>query len=382
MGCNASLVQLQAALESLNGHDSEGVLGVLLEHPAMWLDTYRGFRGLTAQLISVSCFVREAAQRGQADDADEALQDSIKALMGTCTRAREAAHLMGRELPEFARAAAADGWSAGRLRLALDGGAAAAVAAVTVTLRSGTSSPCRRSGCGQGTCGCGGGGVASAEAPAAVLAAASAALQQQQQQQPASQQQQQQRMGLLQRIGKAAACSTPRRRSSTGSGSSASLDRSLAGRMDDAACALITRIQDLILYDSEVDHLEQDRAYLLQRVSHLLEFCDGADGGGDAAAAAQSAAASLVQSEVLLAAVESRLRALEELSDTASGSEAAACKEAGEAVALVCAGGGGLVTSGRSPEKVDRLVDPEDLYDDVRKRRPGLRWLPLCFVGA
>ncbi|EFJ44107.1 hypothetical protein VOLCADRAFT_106577 [Volvox carteri f. nagariensis] len=366
-GFIAAMAQLQTAIEGLNRHDGEGVLGILLEHPAAWLETYRAFRSLTVQLVGISTFMRSTAQRGRADDSDEALQSSIRALLGTSNRAREAANLLGSDLPNFARDAAAAGWSGARVQHIPTGG-------------SGAASPCRRCGCGPGGCGpciCG--------TAMFMFAAANAALQQQEQQQ-------EQRMSLLRRLGKAAACSTPDvRRGCSGSGQScAGQDGGSGSGLEDAAWSLVARVQDMILFDSEIDQLEQDRAYLQQRVTQLQAVCScssvaatAAAGAAAATASEQSTAGSLIQSVVLLAAVDLRLRALGERS---SGSGEACGQQ------LRTASTAANLLSGRKTGRgngeanlaaaAGRLVDPEDLYDEVRKRRTALRWLPVCFVGA
>ncbi|GIL48551.1 hypothetical protein Vafri_5042 [Volvox africanus] len=394
-GCNAAMVQLQMALERLTGYDSEGVLGILLEHPAAWLDTYRAFRGFTAQVVGINCLVRAAAQRGRSDDSDESLQTSIKGLMGICSRAREAAHLLGSDLPEFARAAAAAGWSQGRVTFALTS--------------SGSSSPSQRcGGCRQADCRWGGLGTAATTAPpGTVLGAASATLQKEQHQpQPASCcQQHQQRTSLLRRISKAAACSSPAIR--RGCDSMPALPCTLGAgvasgaALEDAAYALVSRIQDMILFDSEVDQLEQDQAYLRQRVALLNEFCGcyitevvavstasaampvTVKPRQSTAASLAAATASLLQSEVLLAAVDLRLRALRESSNSSAGGVSRQPVPRGQAAtAALCTGGGGVVARTHVQTTSGRLLDPDDLSDDERKRRPGLCWLPVCFVGA
>ncbi|GLI69303.1 hypothetical protein VaNZ11_013881 [Volvox africanus] len=396
-GCNAAMVQLQMALERLTGHDNEGVLGILLKHPAAWLDTYRAFRGFTAQVIGINCLVRAPAQRGRSDDSDEALQTSIKSLMGICSRAREAAHLLGSDLPEFARAAAAAGWSQGRVSFALT--------------KSSSSSPSQGcGGCRQADCRWSGIGSAATTASAVTVPGSASAVRKKEQHQPqptscCQHHLHQQRMSLLRRISKAAACSSPaiRRVCNSMPALPCTLGAGVArgAALENAAYALVSRIQDTILFDSEVDQLEQDQAYLRQRVALLSEFCGcytaedmtvstasanmpvTAKPGQLTAASSAAAMASLVQSEMLLAAVDLRLGALRETSDSLAGGVYRQPFPTGQAAAAaLCAGGGGAVVRSHIQTTSGQLLGTDDMFDDERKRRPGLCWLPVCFVGA
>jgi hypothetical protein len=330
--------------------------------------------------------------------------------MATCARSREAANLLGSDLPEFARTAAAAGWSADRIRcsalLAERRGWSSCASSPDCTARSDVGSTGLKTACVKAapTGSAVGGGMGWRQGQWQVIATASTP----QQLQP------QKRMGLLRCISRAAACSTPAvirvRQGCGGSGGpTAAEDASCSplavaatgwSVLDGAAAALVARIQDRILYDSEIDQLDQDLAYLRQRVSHLRETSwGGYNGASEAAAttiaaapeaaaceqqpgamatAAATAAESLIHCEVLLEAVEAQLKVLADRSDSAGegcrrqleGVGEALCRRSkAESVRGVAAPPG-------------RLVDSEDLFDDVRKRRSGLRWLPVCFVGA
>ncbi|GFR45261.1 hypothetical protein Agub_g6367 [Astrephomene gubernaculifera] len=426
-GLTSNMVQLQAALEALSEHDSEGLLGVLMEHPSAWLDTYRAFRGLTQQLVALRCLIRASPQRCKIESADEAIQASVKTLQAICARAREAANLLGSDLPEFARAAAAAGWSPERLRQAL---------------RVATEMACPRCGNGcPGSCGPQPSTSAASPDPSETLAPPTATVSV-----PTSPSGTHTHLhhhphrspgvgtwALLRIIGKAASSGganpATKARGSTASsfpGSTCGASPTYSstglagcGSLDDAISVLVSRIQEIILYDSEVDQLEQDRAYLQHRVAHLREApaphaaAAAAPAGCTQAAAAAAATAeaarseaaateSLVQSKILLAAVNARLQAVNEAEGSGAssggrlspgenpvprpGNKRRGMEEASGAAAKAGAPGlCGATSLRRVAASSIRLAAAEqdsNVYDDVRKRRSGLRWLPTCFVGA
>ncbi|KAG2499558.1 hypothetical protein HYH03_002503 [Edaphochlamys debaryana] len=360
---SCSMSQLQSSVQLINQFQAEGMVGVLLEHGATWLEVYRGFRALTAQLVALSCIIRGCGQRRRGEGAHDALQASVKTFTAICARARDAATLLGSDLPDFARAAALEGWSAERLRTAACG--SSRLPAGPAARRSSCSSLCE-------------GRWEAAEEP---HAPASPGLPH-----PTR------RPGLLGRLGLSgkSGSASPMPVASSGaasplasspaSGSGPSGPRALEG----ATASLVCRIQDTILHDSELDQLEQDRAYLQHRIANLRGFSaqqqQQQQGGSDAA----GCTASLLQSEVLLAAVEARVTAKEagDQADSAPGtgrSSGMATPNRALAQGWASQEAGPLASaSGRRG-----CVDSSHAGDeDWRRRRPGLRWLPLCFAGA
>lgn len=252
----AALSAVGAALAQLQQHDGLGVISILCEAPGVWLGLHRSLRALTAQLSALLMPVRVA--RGSADAA-AALQQAIASLTAVCQRSRDAARLFGAELPALARDVAAS-WEPGRLQSALEGFCCLSPAATASASGSGATSPATLSG----------------QQPALrprgwmVMTVASAA----------------------RRLAAAGAEPVP------------------TGVADEALLrSAVDRVQQLFLLDSEVDQLEQDRAYLLDRLATLRrqQQQPGAvvvDGGGD------DARAQVVLAEVLLAAVDARVQAL------------------------------------------------------------------------
>ncbi|PNH10325.1 Neuroguidin [Tetrabaena socialis] len=291
---------------------------------------------------------KSARPRG-ATEAEEALRASLRAFTAICARARDAANLIGSDLPDFARSAATAGWSAERLRSALDPAAVAAAACLS------------RSSCDGGS-----------DAPAPAL--------------PPAALQQRGSWGLMRLLSKASgggSGGSPRRgfRSNGceeaaapgGISPACSMTNARLGSLEAAAVSLVVRIQDAILYDNEMDQLDQDRAYLLDRINHLRLHHDSL-----AAQLAPThpsvATCGTAGADVLLSAAAALAQSQQQRQAGPHGQkqQAAAAK-------------GGKECGGPAPRpraEVTRLVDPDDLYDDVRKRRPSPRWLPMCFVGA
>ncbi|KAG2432458.1 hypothetical protein HXX76_008803 [Chlamydomonas incerta] len=413
-GVSGSLQQLQTSLIALGAYQGEGILGVLMEHPAAWLDLYRGFRALTAQLGGLSTLVRSCgSHRRQADAvevAHSALEASLKSFMAICARSKDAANLLGSDLPDFARAAAEAGWDSERLASALAAQSSPATC-------SACSSSCDTSGSGgsaaYGALSASSSGSAAAAAAAALSTAASAA-----EGADASAHGAAEQSGLAWGLRKLMGRSSPR--SSAGSSpscsprcaaspcGSASVGRAALGA---AACSLVSRIQESILYDSEMDQLEQDRAYLMHRIQCMRDFLasitstsaasapSSSPSSSSAAAAASSrgaeqvaAAASLMQSEVLLAAVDARVAVMRELEESQTCTASTYFRSAAaKAVAYAACASAVATAPGAAANRCDTpklspagslgLSEAEDLGQMLPKRR-SLRWLPTCFVGA
>ncbi|KAG2499554.1 hypothetical protein HYH03_002499 [Edaphochlamys debaryana] len=292
---SCSMSQLQSSVQLINQFQAEGMVGVLLEHGAAWLEVYRGFRALTAQLVALSCIIKTAAhRRSSSDQASQALQASVTSFMAICARARDAATLLGSDLPDFARAAALEGWSAERLRSIVGLPSAAARASRTWSGPS-ACTPQRTSSNGSEVYLC------SEGAPSP------------------THKQGPKPVGLLGKLGRFAKPGSASPTTTASSGAASPLASSPASgsahagssALEFAAASLVCRIQDTILHDSELDQLEQDRAYLQHRIANLRGFSaqqQQQQGGSDAA----GCTASLLQSEVLLAAVEARVAAKED----------------------------------------------------------------------
>ncbi len=218
-------------------------------------------------------------RRRRSEGTDDAFTASLQCLSAICTRARDAASLLGSDLPDFCRTAAAcPVWSSPRcIATAAQLCSASASpsphpATRTLTSSSASSSPPAKryswspfrtstTTSGSGT-------------PTAIIAACSPAV---------------------------------------GSPNGSASGRTGAAALADALPSLLTRIQTVLLYDSELEQLEQDRAYLKDRV---LELRAQQQQQQQQTAAAPSPSATLVQCEVLLAAVELRIRAVREVEDS------------------------------------------------------------------
>ncbi|KXZ48531.1 hypothetical protein GPECTOR_27g702 [Gonium pectorale] len=425
-GLTTTMGQLQTALLALREHEGEGVLGVLLEHPTAWLEAYRGFRGLTAQLMALCHLLRSASQRSREEDrhAEEALSACLRSLSATCARARGAAALVGTDLPEVARSAGAAGWAPGWVAHCCatraghgrcSGGSAGGRGA------GGGGAGGGGAGCPRGCCGCCLGGAAClGSGPASLLATPLA-----RPSPPPSARRD--GGGLLRFIGigggkpSAAspstasppsspdACSPPSTSSSSFSGvvPGSNPGRGAPGRaLEDAVIALVHRIQDSILYDSELEHLEQDRTYLVHRLEGLRQFVSNEhaqrlkeddvgcgespvlSGAASAAAGTAVAVVSMIQSEIMLAAVEARIDVVSAADSFDSGRQwisAAAPPSCGCRQAGGCAAAGGVKLVADSSVRgggAEVKLAPGACGGGSRRQRRGMRWLPTCFVGA
>ncbi|KAG2454020.1 hypothetical protein HYH02_001061 [Chlamydomonas schloesseri] len=419
---SGSLQQLQASLQALGAYQGEGILGVLMEHPAAWLDLYRGFRSLTAHLGGLSTLVKSCTnhrrQAHAAESAHSALEASLESFLAICARAKDAANLLGSDLPDFARAAAEAGWDSSRLASALS-------AQASPSVLSTSSSSCISSGSSAAYAtlrAVSSSGSAVAVAAAAALSTAAVATSCAAADDPiaAAAVQSGLAAGLRKLMGRGNA------RSSTGGSSPSASPHCVAspcgsatgqpGRaagggaaLGAAACSLVSRIQESILYDSEMDQLEQDRAYLMHRIQCMRDFLASLSSspspalGSPTAAAAPApasaprgsdqvaAVASLMQSEVLLAAVDARVAVMRELEESQTCTTSTYFRSA---AAKAVASAAGTATSGPhsaaaarcdtpklSPAGSLGLSEVEDLGHALPKRR-SLRWLPTCFVGA
>lgn len=407
---SGSLQQLQASLIALAEYQGEGILGVLMEHPAAWLDLYRGFRVLTAQLGCLSNLIRScSSHRRQADaveSAQSALEESLRSLLAICARAKDAALLLGSDLPDFARAAAEAGWNSNCLATALSAQSSPAACSIP-------SSSCitSASSTAYGAL-CASSPESAAAAAAAALSTAAAAAEEADASASGAAAQGGLARGLRKLIGRSSrnsagitpSCS-PRCVASPCGSATANGGTGGAG-LGPAACTLVSRIQDSILYDSEMDQLEQDRAYLLHRIQGMRDFLASLSASASSppssspaspsaaascrAAEQAAAAASLLQSEVLLAAVDARVAVMRELEELQTSTASSYFRSAAaKAVATAACSGGTIpnATTARcdtpklSPAGSLGLSEAEDLGQVLRKRR-SLRWLPTCFVGA
>lgn len=316
---DAALRALLPALQQLTVHEGLGVVSILCESPDVWLGLYRAIRGLTAQLSTILACLRLTAPRsGHANaDAFELLQKAIVAFTAICQRSRDAARLFGEEMLSVAQVAAA--WEPGRLHAALE---------------ACTAAPQQRQ-------------------PAAACAAAAPA---------------------------------PAGRTSGGGGAWPWLRPGSAGRAapgsdngdgspqqqqpsEASLVSIVARVQQLFLFDSEMDQLEQDRAYLLDRLATLRAAAHrpagarwpaapqqpaggqaGVAGGCDGGSAADGAM-QIVLAELLLAAVNARIGAV--AAEEASGVGGAGYDSTVHSFAGAAAGSAGTTTKpGSSPADV------------------------------
>lgn len=295
-----------------------------------------------AHIAKMSCRQR----RRRSEGADDAFTASLRSLSAICTRARDAASLLGSDLPAFCRTAAScPAWSSPRC------------IAAAVQQCADTASP-------------------SPHQPTRTLTSSSAS---------SSPPAKRYSWSPFRTSTTTSASGTPTAITADCSPAVGSPDSSASGRTGAAALAevlpsLLTRIQTVLLYDSELEQLEQDRAYLKDRVSELRAQHQQQQ----QTAAASLPTATLVQCEVLLAAVELRVRAVREAEDVQHNT----CRQGSMGVAPSHGSASGQWGKGKAGARAmaGPLVVHEDGLQYRVPKRAGLAGVLLrslsCFAAA